>query len=102
MLNTSFARGLAGVVPEGLEAFLSPEELSGYMGTTLLTDSAAADKVMAGLSGQGQALFTQFLDNLRAAYADAMFNTFFVLGVLAAITLIFSLMARSNKRMVNK
>ena len=72
------------------------------MGTTLLTDSAAADKVMAGLSGQGQALFTQFLDNLRAAYADAMFNTFFVLGVLAAITLIFSLMARSNKRMVNK
>lgn len=98
VLNTSFARGLTGVVPEGLDAFLSAEELNGYMGTTLLTDPTAVEKAMAGLSEQGQTLFTQFVENLRSAYAGAMFNTFCVLGVLAAITLVFSLMARSSRQ----
>ena len=72
VLNTSFARGLTGVVPEGLDAFLSAEELNGYMGTTLLTDPTAVEKAMAGLSEQGQTLFTQFVENLRSAYAGAI------------------------------
>lgn len=98
VLNTSFARGLTGVVPEGLDTFLSAEELNGYIGTTLLTNPTAVEKAMAGLSEQGQTLFTQFVENLRSAYAGTMFNTFCVLGVLAAITLVFSLMARSSRQ----
>lgn len=98
VLNISFSSRLANVVPEGLSALIPADQLQNYMGTTLLTDSSAVSSVMEGLSAEGQTLFTQFVNNLHTAYAGAMRNAFLVLGVLCAITLIFSCMVRVTKK----
>ena len=98
VLNISFSSRLANVVPEGLSALIPADQLQNYMGTTLLTDSSAVSSIMEGLSAEGQTLFTQFVNNLHTAYAGAMRNAFLVLGVLCAITLIFSCMVRVTKK----
>ena len=98
VLNTSFSSRLQHVIPVGLDALVPAEQLQKYMGTTLLTDSSAVSAAMEGLSAEGQGLFTQFVDNLHMAYAGAMRNAFVVLGVLCAITLIFSLLVKPSKK----
>lgn len=98
VLNTSFSAKLQHVVPAGLENLIPADQLQQYLGTTLLTDPTAVTTVSQGLSADGQQLFTQFVDNLHNAYAGAMTNAFLVLGILCAITLIFSLMVRPSKK----
>ena len=98
VLNTSFSAKLQHVVPAGLEKLIPADQLQQYLGTTLLTDPTAVTTASQGLAVDGQQLFTQFVDNLHNAYACAMTNAFLVLGVLCAITLIFSLMVRPSKK----
>ena len=98
VLNTSFSSGLAHVIPEGLEALIPIEQIQSYMGTTLLTDTSVAAAAMEGLSSEGQTLFAQFINNIHAAYAGAMRNAFIVLGMLCAVTLVFSLMVHQSRK----
>ena len=100
VLNTSFSSGLADVVPQGLENYVSSDVLQGYMGTTLLTDTSALNEVLGGLNAEGQSLFNEFVNNIHSAYASAMLNAFVVLAVLAAVTLIFSLMIKQGRKEV--
>lgn len=96
VMNTRLAENLKTAVPEGLDKLIPADELKSYMGTALLTNSSKAQEILNGLNADGQALFRQFLDNLRTAFAGAMRSAMIVLAVLAALSLVIAFFVKND------
>lgn len=98
VLTNSFNSRLASVVPEGMGAYATAEELAPYLNANILSNSALAEDFLSTLPAEGQTLFQQMVENIRAAYSASMGVMFTVLSVMSLVALFLILMMKSTPK----
>ena len=99
VLSNAFVKRLAegGIVPEGLLKYTTAEALSPYMNANILSNKTIADELVNTLPAEGQSLFAQLVENIRAAYSSSMLTMFIAASVMCAIAFVIMLTMKDPK-----